>query len=205
MSVRVYWLDCRKVDPAEARVRALMSDRRKEKLAAMRDEAGRRQSAAAELALAMAMSWENGTPLQPVNWHALPGGKPEVEGGLCISLAHSGDMAICAVCEHPVGVDVEAPRAVPPAMRRKIYSRDERERPDDMLLWTWIAKESYLKLTGEGISRAMSGFLAVEGEITDAGGRRLACVQTVETGMPGYVACVCTENREEIEVVELKW
>ena len=121
MSVRLYWLDCRRVDPEAARVQSLMSDRRKEKLAAIRDEAGRRQSAAAELALAMAMARETGRPLQRVNWHTLPGGKPVVTDGLCISLAHSGDAAVCAVCERPVGVDVEAPRAMSPAMRRKIF------------------------------------------------------------------------------------
>lgn len=205
MSVRVYWLDCRKVDPAEERVQALMSERRKEKLAAIRNVAGKRQSAAAELALVLAMARETGTQPQTVNWTTLPGGKPVMANGQHVSLAHSGDVAVCAVCEQPVGVDVEAPRAVPAGMRRKICSAGEMERQDVDLLWLWVAKESYLKLTGEGISRAMSGFSAEEGEITDAEGRRLAHVKTAAEPMPGYIMCACTVDMEEMEMIELQW
>lgn len=205
MSVRVYWLDCRKVDPAEERVWALMSEKRRDKLRAIRDETGRRQSAAAELALALAMARENGTQPQAVNWHALPGGKPEVEGSLRFNLAHAGDVAVCAVCEQSVGVDVEAPRQIPAAMRRKIYSAAEQDRPDDMLRWTWVAKESFIKLTGEGLKRSMAGFSAREGEILDNEGNLLACVQTVAFARPEYILCVCTQQRDDVQVIELDW
>ena len=205
MSVRVYWLDCRKVNPDEARVRALMSERRKEKLAVIRDENGRRQSAAAELALALAMAREKGIRPQMVNWTTLPGGKPVAEGGLHFSLAHSGNVAVCAVCEQNVGVDVEAPRTIAAGMRRKICSAEEQSLPDTDLLRLWVAKESYLKLTGEGILRAMSGFSAMEGAIIDAEGNRLAHWHAAEEPMPGYILCACMVDAEKVEMIELQW
>lgn len=205
MSVRVYWLDCRKVDPAKERVRRLMSPRRREKIAAIRDENGRRQSAAAELALVLALAQERGGQVRMVKWETLPGGKPVLDDGLYVSLAHSGDMAVCAVFERDVGVDVEAPRDVPAAMRRKVYSSAEQERPDRMLRWTWVAKESYLKMTGEGISRAMNGFAAEEGAIMDMDGSRMACVRTAPDTLPGYILCVCAADMNDVELTELQW
>ena len=205
MSVRLYWLDCRKVDPAEERVQALMSERRNEKMAVIRDEKGKRQSAAAELALVLAMARETGVQPQVVNWTTLPGGKPVAEGRLHFSLAHSGDVAVCAVCEQSVGVVVEAPRLIAPGMRRRICAASEMKRPDADLRWLWVAKESYLKLTGEGISRAMSGFAAMEGAIVDEQGRRLAYLCTAQEPMPGYILCACTVDMETVEMLELQW
>lgn len=205
MSVRVYWLDCRRVDPAAERVWALMSENRRAKLREIHDETGRRQSAAAELALVLAMAHERGAQPQAVDWHVLPGGKPAIKGGLCFNLAHAGVVAVCAVCERPVGVDVEAPRHIPAAMRRKIYSSAEQDRPDDMLRWTWVAKESFIKLTGEGLKRSMAGFWAREGEILDSEGNLLACVQTVAFARPEYILCVCTQQRDTVRVIDLDW
>lgn len=213
MSVRVYWLDCRTVEPDSERVQALMSFSRLEKLRKITAGHGRQQSAAAELALAMAMAQERvrsgvdtALRLQAVQWRPLPGGKPVVDDGLHFCLAHAGHMAVCAVSDAPVGVDVEpAARVVSQGMRRKILSPVEQNRPDADLLWTWVAKESYIKLTGEGLRRSMAGFSAAEGEILDHTGNRLACVRTVPTEWSDYTLCVCTKQPQPIAVQRLIW
>lgn len=204
MSIRIYWIDVRTVDPDSPRVRALMSARRREKLDGLPLIDERRRSAAAELALALAVARERGTPPAPVPWAAQKGGKPHLPGGeVHFSLSHAADAAVCAVADQPVGVDVERARSVSRSLRRRLLSPAEVDRPDDRLLWTWVAKESYLKLTGEGIARPMTGFSAREGQIADAAGRRLACVRTVDFPWPDYTLCVCAAEAEPTELIRL--
>lgn len=207
MSVRVYWLDCREVDPESGRVRALMSPRRLEKLRNIPAGHGRRQSAAAELALVMAMAHERvgAGGLQIVEWYPMEGGKPVAADAPHFCLAHAGDVAVCTVSDAPVGVDVESARSISPGMRRKIFSASEQSRADADMLWTWVAKESYIKLTGEGLRRSMAGFSASEGEILNGDGSRLACVRTVPIEWRDYTMCVCTERSQQIDVLRLKW
>ena len=204
MSIRIYWIDVRTVDPDSPRVRALMSARRREKLDGLPLIDERRRSAAAELALALAVARERGTPLAPVPWVAQRGGKPHLPGGeVHFSLSHAANAAVCAVADQPVGVDVERARSVSRSLRRRLLSPAEADRPDDRLLWTWVAKESYLKLTGEGIARPMTGFSAREGQSADAAGRRLACVRTVDFPWPDYTLCVCAAEAEPTELIRL--
>ena len=211
MSVRVYWLDCREVDPESPRVWALMSRRRQQRLSQISTVQGRRQSAAAELALVMAMACERSgadqmQSLSQVEWRPLPGGKPVIgEGGLHFCLAHAGDLAVCAVSEAPVGIDVEPMRNISPGMRRKIFSAAEQQRSDGDMLWTWVAKESYIKLTGEGLRRSMTGFSATEGEIVDGNGRRLAWLRTLPLEWPDYTMCVCAQQAQPVSVRRLYW
>lgn len=202
MSIRVYWLDARNVDPES--VRHLMSAARLEKIDSICGDDGKRQSAAAEMALVRAMARENGTPLQSVAWRALPGGKPVIDGGLHFSLSHSGDVAVCAVSEHEIGADAEAPRRIPCGMRRKILSERETHAADRDLLSIWVAKESYLKLTGEGLKRSMTGFSAAEDRILGAQGEVLAHTSRLRLPMQGYELCVCSEQMEDAVLIELK-
>lgn len=67
-----------------------------------------------------------------------PHGKPEIEG-LQFNLSHSGTTVICAASHLPVGCDIEENRPMPEA-----YGSD--------FLRLWTAKESYGKMTGEGLS-----------------------------------------------------
>lgn len=203
MSIRVYWLDCREVDAAQ--VQHLMSAGRLEKLRQLIKSDDRRRSAAAELLLALALAKEKGCAPERVHWRALPGGKPVIDGGPHFSLAHSGEIAVCAVYERPVGIDVETPRSVNPAMRRKILSPAEKTRPDGALLATWVAKESYIKYTGEGLKRSMAGFSAVDGAIRDGEGRHLACVQRVAHPVEGCIVCVCTGHADDVILERMQW
>lgn len=203
MSIRIYWIDCRNVD--WMRVRHLMSAERLRKIDAIRDAAGKRRSAAAELALVLAMARERKCEPQVVRWRTLPGGKPVSDDGWHFSLSHSGDIAVCAVSERAVGVDVEAQRTISTGMRRKILHESETDTPDSRLLWKWVAKESYLKLTGEGLSRPMNGFSAEEGAIRDGDGNAVACVRSVEFSREDSLMCVCAAENAAWELIELKW
>lgn len=205
MSIRVYWLDSRTVDPDSPAVQALMSDARRQKLADLRHPEARRNSAAAELLLALCMAREENRLPAPVRWHAQPGGKPALAHGPHFSLSHAGDAVVCAVSEREVGADIEPARQMPPAMRRKVLSPAEQERPDDQLLFTWVAKESFVKLTGEGLKRMMTGFSAIDGAIWNEDGERLAYLYAVPFPWSEYTLCVCSEQAQAVELIGMQW
>lgn len=204
MGIRIYWVDIRSVDPASPEIRALMSENRRRKLAepALPDE--RRRSIAAELALVFGMAREQNGKASPVEWTKGFRGKPFLpEGCLHFSLSHASDAAVCAIADAPVGVDIERQRSISRGLRRKLLAPSETDAPDELLLWKWVAKESYLKLTGEGLARPMAGFSAEEGRISDGDGRALACVQTIPFVWPDYTLCVSTPVPEAAELIRI--
>lgn len=86
-----------------------------------------------------------------------PRGKPYFAGGPHFSLAHSGDYALLAVADMPVGTDIEQHTPIEVRVAQRIFLPSE---------WTWMAsaapslapmhtlwtaKESIMKATGAGI------------------------------------------------------
>ena len=86
-----------------------------------------------------------------------------------ISLSHSGDFAVCVISDRPVGIDLQKKKTVKIGMLRHFMGQQEQEafleqyRKDeteevlseegcDAFLRQWAAKESYMKLTGQGMS-----------------------------------------------------
>lgn len=108
-------------------------------------------------------------------------GKPFIKGNpFYISLSHSGDYAVLAVSEKPIGCDIEKIREINPEMPKKIFGEEITEKEKFFELWT--KKESYLKLSGEGLkalnkpqSRGYSFF---------------------ETALSGYKCAVCIKGEK---------
>lgn len=85
-------------------------------------------------------------------------GKPYL-GDLNISIAHCFKAVICAVSESPVGCDIERLKTRPnnaarsfTEREREYLSRFSGEEADRQFFRLWTLKESYLKLTGQGVS-----------------------------------------------------
>ena len=112
------------------------------------------------------------------------------------SLSHSGTLAVCAVADKAVGVDVERPRAVSEALVRRVLTAEEQTwlagqaDPKAAFIRLWTRKESFLKLTGEGLSRAPDSFsvLPQADDIAPAG--------FAERDISDYRVCVCCEGAE---------
>lgn len=93
--------------------------------------------------------------------------RPRVEGAAWdVSVSHSGHLAVLAVSDAAVGIDVECIDTSHPdldAVRGLVLSPQERARRSPLvpmsgteLLAVWTAKESALKATGEGLRTAMT-------------------------------------------------
>lgn len=79
------------------------------------------------------------------------------------NISHSGEYAACAVGPIPCGLDIQETRPFR-SMRllQRTMSREEQtqileaEDPDAVFCRFWAMKESFLKLSGEGITRSMT-------------------------------------------------
>jgi 4'-phosphopantetheinyl transferase len=91
-------------------------------------------------------------------------GKPILsESGLHFNLAHSQELALYAICDRPVGIDLEQIRAISDleALTDRFFSANEhqtictlptQQQPTAFFRY-WTCKEAYLKATGAGLSK----------------------------------------------------
>ena len=137
-------------------------------------------------------------------------GKPKVEG-LEFSLSHSGNLVLCAVSEEPVGCDIERLREAPKGVAERYFSDAEQaylshfsaDEHDREFFWIWTMKESYVKMTGEGLRVS---FEAYEIAMEDTGARVIrhgemqSCyLSTME--LEGYIMSICAESSASVEII----
>lgn len=120
--------------------------------------------------------------------------------GIFFNLSHSGDYVTVAVSCHPVGIDVQEKRTISDALKGKFFAEKERTAKTPGY-YIFSGKESYVKLTGEGMSRSFQDFSV------DFAKKQVFCVNTgevlaylrykeIEDG--AYIVCVCDKCRDII-------
>ena len=145
---------------------AKMTEQRRTKVLAFKHEQGRKLSAAAYMLLCKAIKEEYGIDEPPVFEYS-EHGKPSIVGHpeIYFNLSHCRSVAACVVSLSPVGVDVEDVREFKESLARYVLNDDEYAavmafpHPDREFIRLWTMKESYLKLTGEGITRDLKTVL----------------------------------------------
>ena len=87
-------------------------------------------------------------------------GKPQFsDGSGFFSLSYTGGFCCCALCDAPVGLDVEMIRSVSANAISRVLSREEwlqysvSPDPAECFLRFWTLKEAYCKFTGQGIAK----------------------------------------------------
>lgn len=136
-----------------------------------------------------------------------PQGKPYLPDrpDVHISLSHSGTKVLCAVADRPVGCDAErvdgrhlrvAKRFFTPEENELLAAADTPEARYVLFTRLWVLKESFLKVTGDGLSRPMNSFSF---SLPCPGQTRVRLRQTVddaeygcyEYGLPDNYRCAC--------------
>lgn len=160
-----------------------------------RSENARRQFLAAAGALARAVEARGLT----AEFFYLPDGRPAVKGAH-ISIAHTPNMAICAIADTPVGADIEnADRALRPQAARRILAPGEMLQNGRTLTDVWVDKEAYLKLTGAGLAGGMSRY-RVDGDVVfDAQGNPEAYL--ARPALEGYRISICCAEKFRVEML----
>ena len=91
-------------------------------------------------------------------------GKPYAENlDIHFSLSHSGNLAVCAVSDQPVGIDVEKIRSVNYHLADKCFTLEERkyvfserQKQQKRFFEIWTKKEAHVKRLGTGITDFLS-------------------------------------------------
>ena len=127
------------------------------------------RSLAASLLLKMALERE-GICYDEVCFAQKTGGKPYLllQSGLFFSLAHAQEMAVCVIADQEVGVDVERKdRLTGKKEEQKLKIAKKMLTPEEWKQWEkeeyrtetlisiWTKKESYVKMTGRGLTEKL--------------------------------------------------
>ena len=208
--VKVYGTDIRKLpDPREVpELLWELTEERRERTLRYRQPEDRKRSLGAGLLLAKIL------PCYGVSPEAVrrgEDGKPHVEG-CCFNLSHSGDVAVCAVGVEPVGCDVEKIAGAPRRVAERFFHRNEaaylrqcgEAERDTLFFRFWTMKESYLKMTGEGMRLSLDRIefrIEPEGIRVFRDGGPLPC-HIQEYALPEYRIAVCSREDQFAETVE---
>ena len=181
---------------------------RREKILGIKNSEARLRSLTAGVLLQYALCEQIGVPYEATEPFSISYGKkgkpyPESYSEIHFNLSHSGDYVCCAVGDEPVGADIQKKMGFRERLAERFFTRSEKEElskcgeaeKKDLFFRMWSIKESYLKLTGEGLSGGLSGFeiLWQEKEIWRES-KRVACFEETDR-LEGYSFCVCTGKK----------
>ena len=147
------------LDPEDPRLAPLLTPQRRADLERKTLRADRVRSVCAELALRGAFRLF-GAPFRAYTRGER--GQPLLDGGLYLSLSHTGDWGLAVLATCPVGLDCETAGRDFTRVRPRLCAAGEQV-PDRDLVRLWTAKEAYLKMTGEGLSFPMTRLMLAEG------------------------------------------
>lgn len=92
-------------------------------------------------------------------------GKPYFEMDLSLpffNISHSEEYVVCAIASCEVGIDIQKIRMYHPKLLERVMTKEERcqiensPKKEEEFCRIWCEKESYLKWSGEGITRELS-------------------------------------------------
>ena len=193
---------------------------RRERIGKLKQKKDRVQSLGAGLLLRYSFLMEGYTKEQwsGVKIQCGASGKPKLVQypEFCYSLSHSGKWAICGVHSKELGVDIQEMRPWNMRLAKRFFAGEEYERliqaqntqRQQMFYKMWTAKESYAKLTGEGIGKGINQYLTSVSfdKVMDTDCHAEAAIETYS--FSNYMVCVCARESEcfpsEIEVISFE-
>ncbi len=170
--MKIYSMNVRAINPSDEKWYRHLSEKRIEKVNRLKKDIHKSQSIGAELLLRRALC-EKGT----VKWDTDENGKLYLteRGDIYVNLSHSGDYAVCAVNDKPVGVDIQKCRKCDIKIADRFFTEKETEYiknsvdMDDAFFEVWTKKESFVKAVGAGLSMPLNSFSVQGDEITYEG------------------------------------
>lgn len=153
MSEDGFWRMYRSLDKA----RQLKIDR-------LTKEPAKKLSAAAGMLARRGISNYFGIDPKEISFRSGKNGKPYADGlDIHFSLSHSGNLAVCAISDKPVGIDVEKIRDVNMGVAQKCFTDREqyyvfsdKRKMQKRFFEIWTKKEAYAKRLGMGVADFLS-------------------------------------------------
>ncbi len=135
-----------------------------------------------------------------------PQGKPYFKDypEIHFSLSHSGNMAVLAISDGEVGIDVQKSRGFREKVTKRFYQAEEIKRieatedieiKERLFYQIWTGKEAYIKYTGKGMGQDLRSFCVDLdcGKILD-GGQETAAYQSIALEEENYFCGVVYDN-----------
>lgn len=137
---------------------------RKQKIDRLQNEPDKRLSAAAGMLARHAISHHFGIDPKEISFRLGKNKKPYADGlDIHFSLSHSGNLAVCAISDKPVGIDVEKNRDVNFGVAKKCFTEKEqyyicsdKRKMQKRFFEVWTKKEAYAKRNGMGVAQFLS-------------------------------------------------
>lgn len=175
-------------------IRGKLSQKRARKLDKIKSESARRQSIAAELVLNRAVGETFPDIKTPVVWDYDEYGKPYLTEypEVYINISHSGDYAVCAVSDTPVGVDIQLMRECNLNIAKRYLTAEELEYVNgikERFYDVWVRKESFSKAVGKGLRLPLKTICVLNDTVCYE--NKTYKLQMCET-YSDYKMCVCT-------------
>lgn len=132
--------------------------------------------------------------------------KPYIEGSdFFFNMSHSGNLLMLAVSAKPVGADVQKKVSYREPLAKRIFSFAEFESfPREDLGLVWAIKESFSKLTGEGIGIDFSDIqYTSEGDCYKIACKDVSGICRCVYKTDNYTACVSAT--EDFSAADISW
>ena len=174
-------------------------EERKDKILRYKYAENRKQSLGAGLLLKWALE-RHGAAAENIKYG--PNGKPELDG-VYFNLSHSEEWVACAISQQSVGCDVEKIGPVNERIAKRFFSENEvryldaleGEKKQEEFFRLWTMKESYMKMTGEGMTLGLDRVEFKLEEPVKAYRDGLLCRCSIkEYELPGYKVAICAEE-----------
>lgn len=184
-----------------------LPEERKQKILRYKQSKDRKQSLGAGLLLKHVL-YRHGTDMENIRLGEY--GKPELDG-ICFNLSHSQEMVVCAISDKAVGCDIEKMGNAPERIAERFFCENEikylesfkNEKKDREFYRLWTMKESYMKMTGEGMHLELNQFEFIfEDRVKVVRGGKICPCFVKEYALPDYKLTVCAEEAEFAEKIE---
>ncbi len=179
----------------------MVSPERREKVKNMQNPMAARLSLTAGILLQLSMDRMG---IQEKQLQYGKHGKPMLCGeGFHFNLSHSGEYAVCAYGNLPIGVDVQAIKDRIPKYTKKILSTEESRyleqcsQPNREFFRLWTRKEAAAKWDSRGLQLPFEALSFVaEGRVQDSLLFEDKMLYFHEIALEGYCLCICQEKKE---------
>jgi len=215
--VKLYVARIAEIEALEEKALPMLEQGRRQKIKGIRRREDRLRSIYAGLLLRYGFLQE-GYSVQ--EWEQIQitygeNGKPTsvLHPTFCFSLSHSGEYVACGVDRCQLGVDLQWMKPWNINVTKRFFAAEEYERlckisneeeQKKQFYQMWTAKESYVKLTGDGIGKGINQYITDENYqlICDEAKRRLAVMKIYED-IEEYMLCCCTKDGELCQEVQM--
>lgn len=196
-------------DPKEtAAIIDKLSEKRREKVLRCSQLKGRKECAGAGILLGEILKKYN---ISESEIYFGDNGKPETDK-LHFNLSHTENMVICAVANKEVGCDIEKTSKAPGRVAERFFTGREKahleavpkEKRNSEFFRIWTMKESYIKMTGEGMKVPFQSLeIRLEDRIKIYRDKKEQNCFLREYELPGYRISVCSKDDTFSDVIEI--